>query len=164
MFSGGSLKNDKRAELAGEFMLSIERLIKGTAAIFRRVLEDYDVTLAQFHLLMVVKGHGRTTVTEISRLQMIAPPTASRMIDGLCAKGLLEKEKDPSDHRITRISLTGKSKRLVTDLTERRAAVLTEVFKSEDEKDLEQTVCHLGKITDSCINTMKAKASRGQYE
>ena len=164
MFFGGSLRNDKREVLAGEFLLSIERLMKGTGVIFRAVLEDYDVTHAQFHLLMVVKGQGKTTVTEISRLLMIAPPTASRMIDGLCVKGLLEKEKDTSDHRVTRINLTNKSKRLVKDLTERRARVLTEVFKGEDEKELEQTVCHLGRITDSCLNTMETRARKGQYE
>ena len=158
------MKNDKRAKLAGEFLLSIERLMKGTGVIFRSVLEDYDVTHAQFHLLMVVKGGGKTTVTEISRLLMIAPPTASRMIDGLCAKGLLKKEKDTSDHRITRVSLTGKSKRLVTDLTERRARVLREVFRGEDEKELEQTVGHLGRITDSCVSTVETRARRGQLE
>jgi DNA-binding MarR family transcriptional regulator len=158
------LKNDKRAELAGEFMLSIEKLMKGTGVIFRSVLEDYGVTHAQFHLLMVTKGRGKTTVTEISRLLMIAPPTASRMIEGLCAKGLLKKEKDASDHRITRVSLTGKSKRLVTDLTERRARVLTEVFKGEDEKELELTVSHLGRITDSCVSTVETRARKGQLE
>ena len=158
------MKNDKRAELAGEFLLSIEKLMKGTGVIFRSVLEDYGVTHAQFHLLMVVKGRGKTTVTEISRLLMIAPPTASRMIEGLCTKGLLKKEKDASDHRVTRISLTGKSKRLVTDLTERRARVLTEVFKSEDEKELELTVSHLGRITDSCASTVEARARKGQLE
>jgi DNA-binding MarR family transcriptional regulator len=164
MFYGGSLKNDKRESLASEFLLSIERLMKGTGVIFRSVLEDYGVTHAQFHLLMVVKGRGKTTVTEISRLLMIAPPTASRMIEGLCAKGLLKKEKDASDHRVTRISLTGKSKRLVTDLTERRARVLTEVFKGEDEKELELTVSHLGRITDSCVSTVEARARKGQLE
>jgi len=158
------LKNDKRAELAGEFMLSIEKLMKSTGVIFRSVLEDYGVTHAQFHLLMVTKGRGKTTVTEISRLLMIAPPTASRMIEGLCAKGLLKKEKDASDHRITRVSLTGKSKRLVTDLTERRARVLTEVFKGEDEKELELTVSHLGRITDSCVSTVETRARKGQLE
>lgn len=158
------MKNDKRAELAGEFLLSIERLMKGTGVIFRSVLEDYDVTHAQFHLLMVIKGRGKTTVTEISRLLMIAPPTASRMIDGLCAKGLLKKEKDAADHRVTRINLTGKSKRLVTDLTERRARVLREVFQGEDEKELERTVGHLGRITDSCVSTVETRARRGQLE
>ena len=158
------MKNDKRAELAGEFMLSIEKLMKSTGVIFRSVLEDYGVTHAQFHLLMVTKGRGKTTVTEISRLLMIAPPTASRMIEGLCAKGLLKKEKDASDHRITRVSLTGKSKRLVTDLTERRARVLTEVFKGEDEKELELTVSHLGRITDSCVSTVETRARKGQLE
>jgi len=158
------VRNDKREKLAGEFLLSIERLMKGTGVIFRSVLEDYDVTHAQFHLLMVVKGRGETTVTEISRLLMIAPPTASRMIEGLCVKGLLKKEKDASDHRITRVSLTSKSKRLVKDLTERRARVLTEVFKGEEEKELEHTVGHLGRITDSCVSTVETRARKGQYE
>jgi DNA-binding MarR family transcriptional regulator len=128
------------------------------------VLEDYGVTHAQFHLLMVVKGRGQTNVTEISRLLMIAPPTASRMIEGLCTKGLLKKQKDASDHRVMRVSLTNKSKRLVTDLTERRARVLTEVFRGEDEKELKQTIGHLGRITDSCISTMESRARRGQNE
>jgi DNA-binding MarR family transcriptional regulator len=158
------VENDKRAKLAGEFLLSIERLMKGTGVIFRSVLEDYDVTHAQFHLLMVIRGRGGTTVTEVSRLLMIAPPTASRMIDGLCAKGLLKKEKDASDHRVTHVSLTGKSKRLVTDLTERRARVLREVFQGEDEKELEQTIGHLGRITDACANTVQARARRDQLE
>jgi len=30
--------------------------------------------------------------------------------------------------------------------------------------ELEQTVGHLGRITDSCVSTVEAGARRGQYE
>ena len=143
-----NLKSERRAELAEEFLISIGQVIRGMDAIFRREFEEYEVTWPQFHMLKMIKFHGKTGVTDLSNLLMIAPPTASRMINGLTSKGLVVKEKDPSDQRVTLVALTQKSERLMEKLMKLQAEVMIEVFEGEDERELERTITGLKKLSE----------------
>jgi len=97
-----------------------------------------------------VSGDG-ITVMELSHMLMISAPTTSRMIDGLCSKGLLEKEKDAQDHRVTRLRLSAQSQGLLKALTDLQDKILLEVFAEEDAAELEKTVSHIGSITDKWL-------------
>ncbi len=137
-----------RQELVEELMVSIAKLGRGMRAIFRREMERYEVTLPQFHMLKFVRDSDGITVTELSHMLMISAPTTSRMIDGLCSKGLLEKEKDEQDHRVTRLRLSTKSEGLLKALTDLQNKILLAVFKEEDDAELERTVRHISTIID----------------
>lgn len=152
---------DERSELAEEFFLFIGAIMRGTRAIFRSELEECDVTWPQFHLLKTVKRRERTTVTELSHSLMIAAPTASRMIDGLCAKGLLKKEKDPEDQRVTLVVLTHKSRRLLDNLLKAQREVMAEVFAGEDASQLAGNIESLSRIADNWSATAEKKARKG---
>ena len=45
----------KRKELADEFMADVGRIMRAMRFNFRRQMERYEVTFAQFHLLKLVK-------------------------------------------------------------------------------------------------------------
>jgi MarR family transcriptional regulator, organic hydroperoxide resistance regulator len=141
----------ERQELVEELMLAVGKIMRGMRAIFRREMERYEVTWPQFHLLKLVRSSKGITVTELSHTLMISAPTTSRMIDGLCAKGLLEKEKDTRDHRVTRLRLSDKSESLLKTLTELQDEILLEVFADEDKATLRGTVSHLSRITDKWL-------------
>lgn len=157
---GGRVSGDERSRLAEEFLLFIGTIMRGTRAIFRRELEAYDVTWPQFHLLKMVKHRDRTTVTELSNSLMIAAPTASRMIDGLCAKGLLKKEKDPEDHRVTLVVLTRKSKGLLDNLSKAQSEVMAEVFAGEDTSELARNMESLSRIAGKWSATAEKKSKK----
>jgi MarR family 2-MHQ and catechol resistance regulon transcriptional repressor len=153
---------DERSELAEEFFLFIGAIMRGTRAIFRSELEENDVTWPQFHLLKMVKHRDRTTVTELSNSLMIAAPTASRMIDGLCTKGLLRKEKDPKDHRVTLVVLTRKSKVLLDDLLRAQSEVMADVFAGEDTSELARNMKSLGRISGKWLAIAEKKTRKGE--
>ena len=141
------MQNDKKAELADQFLLFIGDIVRGMDCIFRREMERFDVTWPQYHLLKVIKTVGRMSVTELSNSLMIAPPTASRMVDGLCNKGLLEKVKDTVDQRVTYVTITGKSESLLEKLLALEKEVMSEAFEGEDPVELERTIRNLSRIS-----------------
>jgi DNA-binding MarR family transcriptional regulator len=148
-------ENDRREELVEEFMLSMGKIMRGTRAVFRREMERFEVTWPQFYLLKFVRDGGGITVTELSQIMMISAPTASRMINGLCSKGLLQKVKDREDHRIIHLQLTPGSKNLLKALTDLQNKILLEVFQEEDTDELDRTAGHVGRITDRWLEMVE---------
>lgn len=158
------MKESRREELAEEFLRSIGKFVRGMNAIFRKEIEKYQVTWPQFYLMKAVKNAGGMTVTEVSNRMMVSAPTASRMIDGLCAKGLLEKAKDSDDHRITQVLPTPESEELVVTLTALQHRLMLDIFRREKESDLERTVGHLSDITDRWLEVGREEMKRSSGE
>ncbi len=147
-------------ELVERFMLSMGKIVRGMSAIFRHEMERYEVTWPQFHVLRFAKREGPVTVTDISNMLMISAPTASRMIESLCAKGYLRKAKDDADHRMARIEATREGASLVSKLAELQDRVMNEVFAEEEEAELQKTVEHLGRITDRWLEIAERTAKK----
>ena len=104
---------------------------------------------------------SRATVGELSRYLMVAAPTASRMIDGLCAKGLLRKEKDPHDHRVMMLMLTPKSESLLEDVAGFRNRAIANILEGESSEELERTIGHLARLSDKWIQVAGETARKG---
>lgn len=149
-----------REELVSRFMLSMGKIARGMNAVFRQEMERCDVTWPQFHVLRFVSREGRVTVTDVSNMLMTSAPTASRMIEGLCAKGYLRKARDEADLRVARIELTRRAVDLVRELTDLQDRVMSEVFKEEDGAELERTVEHLGRMTDRWLSVAENAAKK----
>jgi len=155
------MRQDDRTELIAEFLQSFGTMVRGMNALFGRELESYGVTWPQFHLMKVVKRSPRITVTELSNSLLVAAPTASRMIEGLCSKGLLTKEKDAVDHRVILVRLTPKSSSLLDRLLELQNEVARTAFSEEDTKDLEKVVESLGRVAGKLHDTAESKVRKG---
>ena len=158
------MQKDCREETAEEFLRSVGGIIRGMSAIFRKEMERYEVTWPQFYLMKAVSRDGGMTVTEVSNRMMFSAPTASRMIDSLCAKGLLKKVKDPGDQRVTRVLLTPGSEELVATITTMQDRIMMEIFSEEDDDDLERTVRHLVRISDRWLRAGEEKMKRSSGE
>jgi len=135
-------------ELSAKLLESMRGIMRYAGMAISKEMEECDVTWPQFHLLKTVRYQGRIPVTSLSNRLMIAAPTASRMINGLCSKGLLEKEKDSIDQRITHVKATGSGLRLTEKLDERLQHVLTEMFEHEDIEEVEKSVDCLSRVAD----------------
>ncbi len=136
----GRMSDNKREVLVERLMVCLGSLKRGSGAIFREAIGKHGVTLPQFYLLMMVSHHEGTTVTEISRLLQVAPPTASRMIENLCSKGLLARKKDPGDHRVTFIEMTRKGRKVLEDMADYQKRIFMRTLEKEDIKDLKNLV------------------------
>jgi DNA-binding MarR family transcriptional regulator len=65
-----------------------------------------DLSVPQFHAIMIVRTHGQITMTELSDRLGVSPPSASSMVDRLVEKGILTREHSVEDRRkvVVRVS------------------------------------------------------------
>lgn len=91
---------------AQRLMLAFYRVGRSRHAILRDLLSRHEVTPQQFHLLMYIKASGTARVTDLSAMMMVSKPTASRMINTLCDKGMIRKRADEKDRRLVYLDLT----------------------------------------------------------
>lgn len=152
------MRKDLGKELAEEFLDNIGKAMRGMGAVLRRELDRHGVTAPQAYMLKVVGQRVGASVTELSQMMMIATPTASRMIDCLCAKGLLKKEKDASDMRVARVTLTAKSRRLLESVMDLQSEIFLETVKEEDGEDIARCMRRLGEIADRMCEIAEARA------
>lgn len=65
-----------------------------------------ELSIPQYHTIMVVRMQGQITMTELSDQLGVSPPSASVMVDRLVGKGILIREHSLEDRRkvVVRIS------------------------------------------------------------
>lgn len=108
-------ENAENAELAQSLRLSIARLA--------RLLRQQDRTGHGATLtaaLAAVARHGGPTHGELAAMEQVAPPTITAVVGKMETLGLITRETDPNDRRITRIRATRAGLDLLTDTRNRR--------------------------------------------
>jgi DNA-binding MarR family transcriptional regulator len=71
------------------------------------------VSLAQFNVLEPLLD-GPLTVGQVAEAAGVAPPTATRMLDGLVERGFVSRAADSTDRRAVIVSLTATGRRAAT--------------------------------------------------
>ncbi len=77
----------------------------GKAAMFG------DLSMSQFHTLMIIRERERVSLKELAGMQHVAPSSASAMVNKLVEKGLLERHQSVQDRRKIDISLSRAAKK-----------------------------------------------------
>jgi DNA-binding MarR family transcriptional regulator len=97
-----------------------------------------ELSLAQYHLLQPLDDGEASGLRALAERAGVAPPTATKMLDGLVERGLVARERCPEDRRAVRIRLTPEGREAVAlkraMLAERRAAVFAD-FTPEERRD-----------------------------
>ncbi|GIH78236.1 MarR family winged helix-turn-helix transcriptional regulator [Planobispora longispora] len=108
---------DLTAVISG--VLTGSRLLVAVAARSLSAVED-KVTLAQFRMLVVLSGHGETTLVAMAEALNVNSSTAMRMADRLAAAGMITREVNPRNRRENLMRLTPQGRRIVEEVTVRR--------------------------------------------
>jgi DNA-binding MarR family transcriptional regulator len=126
-----------RGELVGEALCHLDAL----KAERRRTLSDEpasrQVSMQQLHILMELQERGTLTITTLSAILGISPPSASSIVDRMEQHGLITRVRDESDRRVVRISITDRGAAAaeeVVGLHRERACRLLESM-TDDELD-----------------------------
>ncbi len=75
---------------------------------FRRFLGESGLTYVQFSVLMRLHHGGHCGVSEIGEQFGVSRAAASQMVDRLVQMGLVDRQEDPNDRRVRRLTLTEK--------------------------------------------------------
>ena len=85
---------------------------RGRAATpeFLREVSELELTFTQFKTLMLLAEHaGTLSVKDVSDRLGISFPAASRAVEPLVQRGIVERAEDPLDRRVKRVRTTGRA-------------------------------------------------------
>lgn len=128
---------DLRQEISGYIL---ERTAKKLKNAFQKKLKAINagVTADQWVVLDSLRKEDGISQLEIAQEIQKDPPTLTRIIDLLDAKGLVERKNDPADRRKFNVFLTPSGKRKLQDLTPHVRDFRRESWANLSEKDLLQ--------------------------
>lgn len=121
-------------EAWAEFFGAMRRL-KGRAA-----QEEGELSLSQQFLLVALSEEPSMTVGELALAAGVAPPTATRMLDGLERDGIVNRAPSAEDRRKVTVELTDEGLKLVRRKKRKISARRKAVYDSLSEAEREQAV------------------------
>jgi MarR family transcriptional regulator for hemolysin len=80
----------------------------------RRLL---DLTVPQFRTLAFVNRNEGSSLWEVANHVGLTPPSMSRIVDGLIARGLMVRKDDPDDRRRVRLTVTNRGQAILETVT-----------------------------------------------
>ena len=95
-----------------------------------------DMTPEQWAVLIRLWERDGRSQSELSEVTFRDPPTMSRIVDGMEARGFLERRADPNDGRVRLIHLTRKGQQLKTKLVPLAEQIVKKMVAGVDETDL----------------------------
>lgn len=109
-------------------LLTASRVLVGVSARSLAEVEEA-VTVTQFRVLVVLRGHGETRLNRLADRLGVKPSTALRTVDRLIAADLVTRRENAQDRREVVIELTAKGRRVVDRVTERRRGAIREIVE-----------------------------------
>jgi DNA-binding MarR family transcriptional regulator len=124
-------------ELARDFYTLFAYFFATSTPDFFRALSEADVTLTQVKLMHVLDSpDADRTVKDLAEEMSFSLAGASRSIDALHQRGLVERREDEHDRRMKRVRITPSGQELLRNLNEMRVALLQQFIQTltDDER------------------------------
>jgi len=91
--------------------------------------ESAELTFPQIMLLMDLQRSGTSSMGELSKRLRINQGVATRMVDRLLEKDMVERERATNDRRVVLVSPTKKGNRVVQDIERLNREKMVELFR-----------------------------------
>jgi DNA-binding MarR family transcriptional regulator len=125
------------------------------ARLARRIRNERavsDVGNSQMSVIGLLSSHGSLTLTELSELERITPPSMTRTVSQLVDDGLVARTPSAEDGRKVLLELTDRGRELAAETRRRRDAWFShrlEELTAEERAQLRDAVPVLRKLADS---------------
>ena len=107
-------------------LLTASRALVGVSARSLAEIET-SVTLTQFRMLVVLDGHGPSSLNHLADRLDVSPSTAARMVDRLIERRIVRRRENKANRREVVIDLTSEGQRIVDEVTGRRRASIESI-------------------------------------
>ncbi|QLQ10164.1 MAG: MarR family transcriptional regulator [Nocardioidaceae bacterium] len=111
------------AELA-----AFETATRDLVGLALRSVEQLEVSLPQFRLLLVLHEQGRSTSTQCAQALSVAGSSVTRLADRLHASGHLVRGAEPANRSVVTLELTDAGRRVVNQVSNNRRRDLRRVL------------------------------------
>ena len=122
----------KRAELADQLHSAAIHLLRQ----LRKEDDASGLSAPRLSALSVVVFGGPLTLGQLARAEQVRPPTMTKLVTGLEKEGLVRRQPDPDDKRLTKILATAKGQRVLLEGRARRVKFLTDAVDNLEESEL----------------------------
>lgn len=143
-----------------------ERLGAATSrlqAVLRRQFAQAEITLTQARTLTTLATRGPHRVTDLALLEQVAQPTMSNLVARLEDHGLVQRSPDPSDAKVTLISITREGTKQWRSLVALRTNLLASglaLLTVSEKKSLEAALPALERLVEELQGTGMASDAR----
>jgi DNA-binding MarR family transcriptional regulator len=83
---------------------------------FHRVVKAHHMTVSEWRVLSTLAGNKSLTTSQLAQISLTKGPTATRLLDRLVERDLVQRLSDSTDRRLTLIRITPKGQRMVSRL------------------------------------------------
>jgi DNA-binding MarR family transcriptional regulator len=126
-----------RESLSQRILDEQRRLYRAARVAYAHDLIALDLTMQQLKVIVLIDAMGGATSKQLARRLGIGPSTMSGIVDRLYENGLVLRAEDPSDRRVTQITLTAHGMDVVDRLDRGRRANASRLLGRLSEADLE---------------------------
>ncbi len=116
---------------------------------FDERVEQMGLTRTKWVLIATVASHPGATQREIAEKLQVTDVTAGRLIDQMCADGLMQRRDSPHDRRAYSVVLTPAAQPVVEKLGKAAEAYEAETFVNFSEAELDMLDQLLSKLSDN---------------
>jgi MarR family transcriptional regulator for hemolysin len=110
---------------------------------------QFGMTRAQWAVLARLEYAEGLKQSELAELLDLQTITLTRLVDRLCANGLIERRADPSDRRAKRLYLTAQARPLMNRLADLGENMMARVLEGLDAAKIEQMTTNLSGVRDN---------------
>jgi DNA-binding MarR family transcriptional regulator len=129
-------------ELINDFLGNAHIFSSVIRELMKRYLREAgngEITYSQLRLLKLVALARAETVRDVAALLGISSAAASKTVDKLVRRGVLRRDAEPGDRRVTRLSLTETGEELLESYDDAWAGAMREIFNQFSSEDVRRT-------------------------
>ena len=99
-------------------------------------IAELDLSFTQLKALCALETDGEErSVKALAESMGLSLPAMSRAVDGLFERGFVERDEDPADRRMKRVSLTDAGRTVPRALNDARLSALAELMSSLNDEE-----------------------------
>ena len=102
-----------------------------------RSRRSLDLTVPQFRVLAFVNRNEGSSLWQVAHHMGLTPPSTSRLVDNLIARGLLTRSDHPADRRRVRLTVTDPGMAILEASTQGTLSYLADKLSAADAEDRE---------------------------
>ena len=116
------------------------------------------MTRAQWAVLARLEYNEGLKQSELAEMLDLQPITLTRLVDRLCASGLIERRADPGDRRVKRLFLTPQARPLMDRLADLGHDLMGTVLEGFDTKAVERMIAELSGVKENLKIAIASRA------
>ena len=121
---------------------------------------QFGMTRAQWAVLARLQRSEGLKQSELADMLDLQPITLTRLLDRLCANGVIERRPDPDDRRVNRLFLTPAAGPLMQHLDALGEDLMTTVLDGIDPQAVSVMLDALGRAKDNLRRAFQKNAAR----